>query len=58
VSAFQENLGDLNPGESAWVGIVAAHHGDPFGAGEAQGWLDSYVAGKNVSALVDAEINA
>ena len=58
VSAFQENLGDLNPGESAWVGIVAAHHGDPFGAAEAQGWLDAYVGGKNVSALVDAEINA
>ncbi len=57
VSAFQENLGDLDPGQSAWVGIVAAHHGDPFGAGEAQGWLDAYVGGKNVSALVDAEIN-
>ena len=58
VSAFQENLGDLNPGESAWVGIVAAHHADPLAAAETQGWLDSYVAGKNVSALVDAEINA
>ena len=56
VTAYQNNLGDLDPGQSVWVGVAAAHHGDPFAAAMVQGWLDAYVAGKGASTLVDAEI--
>jgi MYXO-CTERM domain-containing protein len=57
VTAYQYDLGDLDPGESAWVGVAAAHHGDPFADAAVKGWLDAYVAGKAASALVNAEID-
>lgn len=57
VTAYQYDLGDLDPGESAWVGVAGAHHGDPFADGTVEGWLDAYVAGKGASALVNGEID-
>lgn len=57
VTAYQYDLGDLDPGESAWVGVAAAHHGDPFADATVKGWLDAYVAGKNASVLVNAEVD-
>ena len=57
VTAYQFDLGDLDPGESAWVGVASAHHADPFADAEVKGWLDAYAGSSNVSALVDAEIN-
>jgi hypothetical protein len=56
VTAYQFDLGDLDPGESAWVGVVSAHHADPFADADVKGWLDAYAGNTNVSALVDAEI--
>jgi MYXO-CTERM domain-containing protein len=56
-TAYQWDLGDLDPGESVWVGVAGAHHADPFADATADGWLDSYVAGKNVSVLVNEEID-
>lgn len=57
VTAYQYDLGDLDPGESAWVGVAAAHHGDPFADAAVDGWLDAYVGGKGASALVNGEID-
>ncbi|MEZ4300944.1 MAG: glycoside hydrolase family 15 protein [Polyangiaceae bacterium] len=57
VTAYQYDLGDLDPGESAWVGVAAAHHGDPFADAAVKGWLDAYVAGKNASVLVSEEVS-
>jgi hypothetical protein len=51
VSAFQFDLGDLAAGAEQWVGVVFAHHADPFAANAAQGWLDALLA----SAGADAE---
>ena len=57
VSSYQFDLGDLDPGESAWVGLVSAHHADPFADAQVKGWIDAYAGNTNVSALVDAEVN-
>ena len=58
ISGFQFDLGDLAAGDERWVGVVFAHHGDPFGAAQVQGWLDQYVAAEGAQALVEAEIAA
>ena len=57
ITGYQYDLGDLDPGESAWVGVAAAHHADPFADATVEGWLDAYVAGKSASVLVNAEID-
>ncbi len=56
VTAYQFDLGDLDPGESAWVGVGSAHNADPLADVAVKGWLDAYAGNTNVSALVDAEI--
>lgn len=55
VSAFQKDLGTLQPGQEAWFGVVNAHHGDPFAASTVQGWLDSWIAGRSPQSIVDDE---
>jgi Glycosyl hydrolases family 15 len=56
VSAYQFDLGALNPGEERWAGVAFVHHGDPFADKTAQGWLDAYVGTKDAKQLVDQEI--
>jgi MYXO-CTERM domain-containing protein len=56
ISAFQFDLGDLPSGETRWVGVAFAHHGDPFGAAEVKGSLNAYVASRNAQELVADEI--
>ena len=55
-SAFQWSLGDLAPGAEAWAGIAAIHHGDPFGAVEAEAKLDAYLGAKGAGPLFTAEL--
>lgn len=57
VSAFQFPVDDLDPGTEAWVGVVFAHHGDPFAGAAVQQWLETYAAGKNAKQIFDAEVN-
>ena len=55
VGAWQFDLGDLSPGEEAWVGVVVDHWGDPFAAPLAQGWIDDWVAGRSAAEIFDDE---
>mgnify|MGYP002777791718 CR=1 FL=1 len=55
-SAFQWNLGDLAPGAEGWAGIAVIHHGDPFGAAEAETRLDAYLGAKGAGPLFLAEL--
>jgi hypothetical protein len=55
-SAFQWNLGDLQPGKEAWAGIAVIHHGDPFGAAEAETTLEAWLAAKGAQPLFAAEL--
>ncbi len=54
-SAFQFDLGDLAPGQSQWVAVVVAHHGDPFAVATVRSWLDAFVSGASAQQLVDTE---
>jgi GH15 family glucan-1,4-alpha-glucosidase len=53
--AYQVDLGDIAPGQTRWVAIVVAHHGDPFGAAVATGWIDAYTANKSPEQLLNEE---
>lgn len=55
VSGYQWDVGDLAPGQSAYVGVVFAHHGDPFAVADVTAWLDSYVDG-DAAAMLNKEI--
>lgn len=55
VGAWQLELGDLSPGEEAWVGLVLAHHGDPFAADDVDAWLDTWIAGRDAEQIVADE---
>ncbi|MEM6996700.1 MAG: glycoside hydrolase family 15 protein, partial [Myxococcota bacterium] len=55
VAALQWDLGDLEPGEDAWVAVVAAHHGDPFSGAAAHQWLDDWIDGRDAQGLLDGE---
>lgn len=56
ITGFQWDLGALAAGEERWIGVAFAHHGDPFAAAEAQGWLDSFVKNRNAQELVTDEL--
>lgn len=55
VGALQFDLGSLAPGQDAWVAVVAAHHGDPFGEAEALQWVDTWIDGRDAQGIVDYE---
>lgn len=54
--ALQFDLGDLQPGQEAWVAITFVHHGDPFAGAEALGLADGWIAGRDAQALVEDEL--
>lgn len=54
-TGFQFDVGALQPGQSAWVAVVVAHHGDPFGVATVQAWLDGFVGAKSAADLVTQE---
>jgi GH15 family glucan-1,4-alpha-glucosidase len=56
VSAYQFDVGALGAGEERWVGVVFAHHGDPFAAETVRGWLDGWAAGRSAEDVVADEI--
>lgn len=56
VTAYQFEIGEIPAGAEKWVGVIAAHHGDPFAGATVQAWLDAYVGGKDAAAIVAAEI--
>ncbi|MEZ4453907.1 MAG: glycoside hydrolase family 15 protein [Nannocystaceae bacterium] len=58
VSAYQFDLGALQPGAEKWVGVALTRHASPFEDVTARGWLDAYLGGKQAKALVDAELAA
>ena len=57
VSGYQFDLGDLAAGAEKWVGVVFAHHADPFASTTVQGWLDDYVGNKDAATLVADELS-
>ena len=54
--ALQFDLGDLQPGQDAWVAVTFVHHGDPFAGAEALGLADAWIAGRDAQALVEDEL--
>lgn len=54
-TAFQWDVGALAPGAEAWIGIAAIHHGDPFGAAEAEARLDAWVDGAGAQVVFARE---
>lgn len=54
--ALQFDLGDLQPGQEAWVAVTVVHHGDPFAGAEALGLADGWIAGRDAQALVEDEL--
>jgi uncharacterized protein (TIGR03382 family) len=54
-TAFQFDVGTLQPGADAWVAVVVAHHGDPFAAATVQAWLDAFVGTMSARDVVFAE---
>jgi GH15 family glucan-1,4-alpha-glucosidase len=55
-SALQFNLGALSVGGEQCVGVVTAHHGDPFAQSQVAGWFDAWVAGRSARQLLDDEL--
>ncbi|MCA9654687.1 MAG: MYXO-CTERM sorting domain-containing protein [Myxococcales bacterium] len=54
--ALQFDLGDLDPGQEAWVAITYVHHGDPFAGAAALGLADAWIDGRGPQQLVEDEI--
>jgi len=54
--ALQFDLGDLQPGQEAWVAVTFVHHGDPFAGAEALGLADAWIAGRDAEELVTDEL--
>jgi MYXO-CTERM domain-containing protein len=54
--ALQFDLGDLAPGQEAWVAVTFVHHGDPFAGAAALGLADGWIAGRDAQALVEDEL--
>lgn len=55
VSALQFELGTLQPNVEQCVGVVAAHHGDPFAQGTVSGWFDAWVQGRSAHQVLADE---
>ena len=55
VSALQWTHGTLNPGQSAWSGLVLAHHGDPFAVDTLRAELDSWLSGRSPEQILADE---
>ncbi len=58
VSGLQWDLGDLAPATAKSIGVIAMHDPDPFAGLDAQATLDEFVAGKDASGLLAAELAA
>lgn len=56
VSGFQWSVGELAPGEVAWVGIIALHEPDPFIADKAALYLEAFLGDVDAAGLVEAEV--
>ncbi|MCH9686776.1 MAG: hypothetical protein K0V04_35410 [Deltaproteobacteria bacterium] len=54
--ALQFGLGDLAPGQEAWVAVTVVHHGDPQAGAAALGLADAWIDGRDAQALVEDEI--
>lgn len=54
--ALQFALGDLMPGQEAWVAVTFVHHGDPFAGAAALGLADAWIDGRSAQALVEDEL--
>lgn len=54
--ALQFDLGDLEPGQEAWVAVTFVHHGDPFAGAEVLGLADGWIDGRGAQALVEDEL--
>ena len=55
VSGYELELGALDPGAEAWVGVAFAHKADPFAASEVEGWLDAFLQGRDAKSVVEGE---
>lgn len=55
-SALQFDLGTLQPNDEQCVGLVAAHHGDPFAQAELAAAFDAFVNGRTAKQVLDAEL--
>ncbi|MEM7157612.1 MAG: alpha-amylase family glycosyl hydrolase [Myxococcota bacterium] len=55
--ALQFDLGDLGPGQEAWVAVTVVHHGDPQAGAAALGLADAWIDGRDAQALVQDEID-
>jgi neopullulanase len=55
LGSWQFDLGDLGPGEDAWVAVVVAHHGDPFAD---QDLLDALAVYTDAQTVLSEEIDA
>jgi GH15 family glucan-1,4-alpha-glucosidase len=56
VTGFQWDVGTLAPQAEKWLGVVFAHHGDPFAAAQVQSWLDAFVKGRSAQQIIVDEI--
>ena len=54
-SALQFDLGTLQANQEQCVGLVAAHHGDPFAQPELATALDTFVNSRTAKQVLDAE---
>ena len=55
VSYLQWTHGALPPGESAWFGLVLAHHGDPFAYPALSAEVDGWVAARGPEQILEDE---
>lgn len=55
-SALQFDLGTLQANQEQCVGLVAAHHGDPFAQPELTTALDTFVNSRTAKQVLDAEL--
>lgn len=56
VTAYQLDVGAIGPGETRSVGVMFAHHGNPFADAAVQAQLTSYRRGRSAEQLLEAEI--
>jgi len=55
VGAWQFDVGTLDPGETAWIGVAVTHWGDPFAGDEVDGWLTEWIDDRDPAQIVADE---
>ncbi len=56
VSGFQWSVGELAPGEVAWVGVIVLHEPDPFIGDKTALYLEAFLGDVDAAGLVEAEV--